>query len=292
MIRTDQIEPTGAARLLVRYDGPDGPAVGLWQPAGIKAIAPTLAELLRLPADEFVGRARAAELNRMAALPHSGTLLAPIDGRTELWASGVTYEISREARMTESETSATVYEQVYEADRPELFFKSVGWRTRTTGDEIRVRADSEINVPEPELAVLINSGGEIVGAAVCNDMSSRSIEGENPLYLPQAKIYRGSTALGPGVAVLGADELANLAISLTIVRDGAVAWSGATSTSRLHRTITDLVTWLYAELDFPDGAWLSTGTGLVPDLPFALAVGDVVTIAIDRVGTLINTVTD
>ena len=218
-------------------------------------------------------------------------LLAPVDGRTEVWAAGVTYERSRTARMAESEQSADIYDRVYDAPRPELFFKSAAWRVSGPGAPVSVRADSAINVPEPELAVVLNHAAEVVGYTICNDMSSRSIEGENPLYLPQAKIYLGACAVGPWIrpAWEVPDPYA-LTIGLTISRDGAVAWHGTSSTSGLRRRIDELAGFLFAEDDFPAGVVLSTGTSLVPDLPFTLRPGDEIRIAIAEVGELVNTV--
>lgn len=215
------------------------------------------------------------------------TLLPPIDGRTEVWAAGVTYVISREARVEESERSADVYRQVYEAERPELFFKSAAWRVAGDGQTIAVRADSEVDVPEPEVALVVNRFGEIAGYTACNDVSSRSIEGENPLYLPQAKIYLGGCALGP--VIRPSWEIADpydLAIELTIRRDGAVAWHGEASTSALRRRFGDLVGYLMRADIHPDGVVLATGTCLVPPAPFSLADGDVVTVGISEVGVL------
>jgi len=226
------------------------------------------------------------------AVPAAGaTLLAPVDGRTEVWAAGVTYERSRTARMTESETSADVYDRVYAADRPELFFKSAAWRVSGPGAPVSVRADSAINVPEPELAVVLNYAGEVAGYTICNDMSSRSIEGENPLYLPQAKVYRGGCAVGPWItpAWQVPDPYA-LSIELTIRRGGTLVWAGGASTASLHRRIDELAGYLFREDDFPEGVVLSTGTSLVPDLPFTLQAGDEVRIVIPGIGELANPV--
>lgn len=218
------------------------------------------------------------------------TLHAPVDGRTEVWAAGVTYLQSRDARVEES-TQATVYELVYEADRPELFLKSVPWRVVTDGEPIGLRKDSTLDVPEPELALVINAAGEIVGYLVANDVSSRSIEGVNPLYIPQAKIFAGSCALSAGIRP--AWEIADpyaLDIALTIERGGAVGWSGTTSTSQLHRKLDELAAYLYSAHPFPSGAVLCTGTGCVPDMSFTLTEGDVVEISIAGIGTLRNPV--
>jgi len=193
--------------------------------------------------------------------------------------------------MEESEAK-DVYSLVYDAERPELFFKSVAWKVVGDGDPIGIRADSELNVPEPELALVLNSGGELVGLTVCNDVSSRSIEGENPLYLPQAKVYTDSCALGPGIRpVWEVDDAGDLGIACVITRDGAPAWSAQTRTSQLHRSFGVLVEHLFRASVFPQGAVLSTGTGIVPELDFTLSPGDRVTIEIEHVGTLTNTVT-
>ncbi|HTW00111.1 MAG TPA: fumarylacetoacetate hydrolase family protein [Streptosporangiaceae bacterium] len=214
-------------------------------------------------------------------------ILPPIDGRTEVWACGVTYEISREARVEDSERSADIYELVYHAQRPELFFKSAAWRVVGDGQAIAVRSDSTFDVPEPEVALVVNAFGEIVGYSICNDVSSRSIEGENPLYLPQAKTYLGGCALGPFVRpAWEVAEPYDLSIGLTITRSGEVAWAGAASTSQLHRTYDELVRWLLHSDVHPSGVILSTGTCLVPSAPFSLAQDDVVRIDISEIGTL------
>jgi 2-dehydro-3-deoxy-D-arabinonate dehydratase len=249
----------------------------------------SVAELLREPAAEVRRRCEGADGARYRL--GEVTLLAPIDGRTEVWAAGVTYERSQQERMKESQGAARLYSLVYEAERPELFFKSAAWRVSGPGQTIAVRADSAIDVPEPELALVLNAQGEICGYTVCNDVSSRTIEGENPLYLPQAKIYLGSCALGP--AIRPAWEVPDpyrLTIRLTISRDGADIWAGSASTAGLHRKFGELTEFLYRADVFPDGVVLATGTSLVPELPFTLAGGDVVTIAIDGIGALVNPV--
>ncbi|MEV6847560.1 fumarylacetoacetate hydrolase family protein [Actinoplanes sp. NPDC051411] len=249
----------------------------------------SLAALLRLPAAEF-----RASLERIAAEgpveDREIRLLPPVDGRTEVWAAGVTYERSSEARQEES-VVADVYSRVYDAARPELFFKSVAWRVAGPGEPVGIRDDSEIDVPEPELALVVNAGGDIVGYTVCDDVSSRSIEGENPLYLPQAKVYAGCCALGPGIRPFWEvpDPYA-LGIQVEVLRDGHRVWDGTTSTKMLHRRFDDLVAYLGRHLGLPDGAVLSTGTGLVPSLDFTLAVGDTVTVTVDGIGTLSNPV--
>ena len=221
---------------------------------------------------------------RLAALPRGGvadaSLLAPIEDTQEAWASGVTYLSSRMAREAESQ-SADVYQKVYGAERPELFFKANGWRVRGHGETIRIRGDSHWNVPEPELVLLLDASGAIRGYTSGNDVSSRSIEGENPLYLPQAKVYDGACALGPGLRLCDADALRDLPISLDIVRDGAVAFTGQTRTSQIKRGLEELAGFLVRELSFPLGAFLFTGTGVVPGEDFTLRAGDVVRIDID-----------
>ncbi len=208
-----------------------------------------------------------------------GRLLPPIEPAGEVWAAGVTYLRSREAREAES-TVRDVYSRVYEAERPELFFKAVGWRVVGHGMPIRVRSDSRWNVPEPELTLVANAHAEIVGFCVGDDVSSREIEGENPLYLPQAKIYDGSCALGPGLLLASADELADVPIELTVLRSSQVAFRGETRTSRMRRRLTELVACLQKELSFPRGVFLMTGTGIVPPNDFSLERGDLVRIAI------------
>ena len=248
----------------------------------------TLRDLLRLPATEFRHSLEEAVQNGKGA--EIGTPLAPIDGETEVWAAGVTYERSEVARREESETP-DIYSKVYAAERPELFFKANARRAVGQHGRIAVRADSSWDVPEPELAVVSNAYGEIVGYCIGNDVSSRSIEGENPLYLPQAKVYAGSCALGPGITpAWEVPDPYGLSIHMRIERAGKQYWQGETSTSELHRKLDELVAYLYREDEFPDGAILCTGTALVPDHPFTLEAGDVVHISIDRLGSLSNTV--
>jgi 2-dehydro-3-deoxy-D-arabinonate dehydratase len=221
------------------------------------------------------------------AVPEGSTVLAPIDDQ-EVWAAGVTYLRSRDARMEESET-ADIYDRVYLADRPELFFKSAGWRVRGPGETVGIRADSTWDVPEPELAVVVSAGLEVAGYTIGNDVSSRSIEGENPLYLPQAKLYHESCALGPALVPAGLVD-PPFPIDLRIERDGAVAVSGSTSSDQLHRTVEDLVKWLGRALPFPSGVVLLTGTGVVPGEEFTLRAGDRVRIGIEGLGVLENVV--
>jgi 2-dehydro-3-deoxy-D-arabinonate dehydratase len=237
---------------------------------------------------EHVQRLSVYNQEKPHALPEP--YLAPIDGETEVWAAGVTYKRSEEARREESGTP-DIYSQVYLAERPEIFFKANPRRVAGPETPIVIRADSTWDVPEPELAIVLNSYGEIVGYTIANDMSSRSIEGENPLYLPQAKVYAGCCGLGPGITPSW--EVENpyaLTITMKIERAGAVHWQGSTSTEQLHRRLDDLATFLFREDNFPHGAILCTGTGLVPDYPFTLEAGDLVEISIDQLGTLRNPV--
>ncbi|PDQ34115.1 MAG: hypothetical protein B5766_12840 [Candidatus Lumbricidophila eiseniae] len=215
--------------------------------------------------------------------------LPPVAGRTEVWAAGVTYLRSREARVEESRV-ADVYSLVYEADRPELFFKSVAWRVHTDGDPIGIREDSTLNVPEPEVAVVVNAGGEIIGYTICNDVSSRSIEGANPLYLPQAKVYAGACALHRRIRLAEGFVAGELAISCAVVRGTVTVWSGTSNTHRMRRSFSDLVSWAFRGDVYPDGMVLSTGTGIVPDMGFTLQAGDTVTIEVTGIGSLSNVV--
>jgi 2-dehydro-3-deoxy-D-arabinonate dehydratase len=229
--------------------------------------------LMQLPAE----RVKAFLAGLLTDEPASGELLAPVEPWQEVWACGVTYLRSREARVAES-ASGDIYTRVYAADRPELFFKATGARCRGDGQPIRVRADSAWNVPEPELVLALNSRGEMIGYTAGDDVSSRSIEGENPLYLPQAKIYTGSCAIGPGIVV--GPPPARLPIHLDIQRAGQTVFQGETSTAQMRRTLAELAGWLFRELDFPNGAFLFTGTGLVPGDDFTLQSGDRVMIQV------------
>lgn len=217
--------------------------------------------------------------------------LAPV-GSQEIWAAGVTYRRSRNARIEESETSGAdrFYDLVYEAERPELFFKSTAARARGHLEPVRIRADSAWNVPEPELTLAIGTNGAIFGFTIGNDMSSRAIEGENPLYLPQAKVYRGACAVGPCL-VVGRDAVGGgTSIALAIERGGDVVFSGETAVSRIKRGFDELVEFLFRENEFPHGALLMTGTGIVPDPGFTLRAADRIRITIEPIGTLENTV--
>src|SRR5688500_11134120 len=222
-----------------------------------------------------------------------GKLLAPITDQ-EVWAAGVTYLRSKVARMEESKQSGggSFYDKVYEADRPEIFFKATPHRVVGPGQPVRLRGDSKWNVPEPELALLVNPRGKIVGYTIGNDMSSRDIEGENPLYLPQAKVYDGCCALGPCILIADpTDPLPrDAAIELEIRRDGAVAFAGKTSLAQMKRKFEELVSWLFRDNSFPSGVYLLTGTGVVPPDTFTLQSGDEVAITIGPIGTLRNVV--
>ncbi|HEX6034139.1 MAG TPA: fumarylacetoacetate hydrolase family protein [Anaerolineales bacterium] len=208
----------------------------------------------------------------------SGEEEAPIDPQQEVWAAGVTYLRSREARKAESSV-ADMYQKVYEAERPEIFSKSMGWRVSGNGGPIHIRSDSHWNVPEPELVLVINCHREIVGYCAGNDVSSRDIEGENPLYLPQAKIYNGSCALGHGILLCEPAIIQNLPIRMEIRRANETIFNGEASTASMKRTLPELVEFLTRELDFPEGVFLMTGTCLVPD-NFTLQAEDVVMIQV------------
>jgi 2-dehydro-3-deoxy-D-arabinonate dehydratase len=274
---------------IIRYAGEDGVQVGVQEADGVRRLpVPALADLLARPAARL--REMVAGAAGTAPIRGKFRLLPPVDGLTEVWASGVTYERSSAARQEESQV-ADVYARVYEADRPELFFKSPAWRVCGPGEPIGIRPDSAVNVPEPELALVCNAAGEIVGVTICNDVSSRSIEGENPLYLPQAKVYTGACALGPGIVpAWQAGDLRALTINVAVRRGGSLAWDGRTSTAQLHRDLAHLAGYLFRHAQFPHGAVLSTGTGLVPELDFTLEPGDVVRIDIAGIGSLTNIV--
>jgi 2-dehydro-3-deoxy-D-arabinonate dehydratase len=247
----------------------------------------SLADLWRLSLEEIQRVVTSASGQRYDV--QRVRILAPIDGRTEVWAAGVTYEVSKYARAADSARSEDVYEDVYNADRPELFYKSASWRVVGDGEPVAVRTDSPLNVPEPELALVLNSAGEIAGYTICNDVSSRTLEGENPLYLPQAKVYLGSCSIGPGIRpVWEVPKPYDLSIAMNIERGAQTVWSGEGSTALLHRTYDDLARYLCHADSFPDGALLATGTCLVPEGPFSLGRDDVVTIAIAEVGRLSN----
>jgi 2-dehydro-3-deoxy-D-arabinonate dehydratase len=248
----------------------------------------TLSQLLS--SDQLSSLAR--ELPALAAsIPLEAVRwLPPIDDQ-EVWAAGVTYKRSQTARMEESEAAASCYDRVYTAARPELFFKATPNRCRGHLGELRIRTDATWNVPEPELTLVLSNQGKIVGYTIGNDMSSRDIEGDNPLYLPQAKVYNQCCGLGPWIGL--AEDMPSretIGIGLRIVRDSHVVFSGETSVSQMARQLEDLVQWLMRDNDLPNGAFMLTGTGVVPDSSFTLAANDTVHISIDGLGTLTNTI--
>jgi 2-dehydro-3-deoxy-D-arabinonate dehydratase len=276
-------------------DGANEPRFGLLAGERVVDLArsggpDSLTAALQMPAAELQAALRAVVAGPHDDMPMTAvTLKAPID-RQEVWAAGVTYVRSRDARMEES-SQRDVYDRVYDADRPELFLKATPNRVSGPSEAIAIRGDSGWDVPEPELAILVNAHGELVGYTIGNDVSSRSIEGENPLYLPQAKVYSRCAALGP--AVVTVDELpdvSNLEIQLTIRRDGAQLFQESTATSQLHRSLSDLMEYLLRDNEFPAGVFLMTGTGIVPPSEFTLQDGDEVTIRIEGIGSLVNPV--
>ncbi len=236
-------------------------------------------------------RTQIAGMKPLTGTPDLTGLQPPIQSQ-EVWAAGVTYYRSRTARMEESKSAGggDFYDRVYDADRPELFFKATPHRVRGHQQPVRLRSDGTWNVPEPELALMVTSGGRIVGYTVGNDMSSRDIEGENPLYLPQAKVYDGSCGLGPGLFVAESPLPPSTEIVLTIARAGATVFEGRTTLESMRRTPEELVGFLFRDNTFPAGCLLLTGTGIVPPDEFTLASGDEITIAIEPIGTLVNVV--
>jgi 2-dehydro-3-deoxy-D-arabinonate dehydratase len=222
-----------------------------------------------------------------ASVPEGSRILAPVDSQ-EVWAAGVTYERSRDARMEES-AEASVYDRVYDAPRPELFFKAPGWRIRGHGEPVGIRVDSDWDVPEPELALVVAADLTIAGFTIGNDMSSRSIEGENPLYLPQAKTYDGSCALGPALVPVGVVS-PPFPLRMVVLRDGASIVDETTTSARIRRPLAELVGYLGRALELPSGAILLTGTGIVPGGTFSLREGDVVRIEAGPLGVLENPV--
>jgi 2-dehydro-3-deoxy-D-arabinonate dehydratase len=223
--------------------------------------------------------------------PAASDLRAPIESQ-EVWAAGVTYLRSRTARVEEAKSAGggDFYDRVYDAERPEIFFKATPHRVVGPGGRVRIRSDSRWNVPEPELALAINAAGRIFGFSIGNDMSSRDIEGENPLYLPQAKTYAGSAALGPCLVMAEQPPAKETQIGIEIARRGKTVFSGDTAIGQMKRPLPTLVEYLYRDNEFPCGAWLMTGTGVVPPDAFTLEHGDEIRITIEPVGTLTNTV--
>lgn len=253
--------------------------------AGVESLT-ALLELADLP-----GTLRRLAAGPVRRVPVSKVCFAAPVEQQEVWAAGVTYLRSKAARMEESEFSASAYDRVYDAPRPEIFFKALGYKVVGSGGPVGIRADAQWNVPEPELALVFNSRSELVGYTAANDMSSRDIEGENLLYLPQAKTYRGSCALGPYIRVAASeDEARTWDIRIEIQRAGEVVFSGETRVSNIKRSFGELGGWLHRSQEFRHGVVLLTGTGIVPPNEFTLAPGDLVRIGIGGVGTLENTV--
>lgn len=276
-------------RALFRLGGPGGDRWAVGTAGSWSDLDVGLADLLAVPLE----RARAVldgAVPDVAAtsVAVGAAVLAPVD-RQEVWAAGVTYRRSREGRREES-GHAALYDAVYDGDRPELFFKASPWRVVGDGDSVGIRGDSAWNVPEAELALVLNSAGELFGYTLGNDVSSRDIEGANPLYLPQAKVYDRSCALGPAIVPVWEAGPGPFDIELRVHRRGRLAYAGATSTAAMARGFDDLAGWLCRALTFPTGAVLLTGTGIVPDRDFGLLPGDVVTVAAPGLGTLTNSV--
>lgn len=286
---------------LIRYQSKAGTvAVGIAAENRLIAHLPPpelpLHELLRVRLDSLRGSIeQAVRLTVYHQEKFAGVLqcvLAPLDGATEVWDAGMTYKRAGKARHGESSTSASdIYSRVYKAKRPELFFKANARRVVGPESPVVMRADSNLNVPEAGLVVVVNCHSEIVGYTIGNNMNSQSLSEENPLYLSQAKVYQGCCALGPGITP--AWEISNpykLKIAMTIERDNKHVWKGQTSTRELRRKLDDLIAYLFREDDFPDGVLLSTGAALTPDPSFSLQAGDIVEITIENIGTLRNPV--
>jgi 2-dehydro-3-deoxy-D-arabinonate dehydratase len=271
----------------------------LYRTAG-GAVVESAGAFVRVPGDwdELMNRAGLAAHLRdaLARGPAARRLeepaLAPAAGQ-EIWGAGVTYDRSRTARLEESEAAGggSFYDRVYEAERPELFFKCAGWRARGPGQPVRIRRDARWSVPEPELALVANARGEIVGWTIGDDLSARDLEAENPLYLPQAKIWDGACALGPALLVQGGPLPADTAIALSVLRSGAAVFEGGTTVARMRRAPAQLVAYLFRETGFPAGCVLLTGTGIVPPNDFALRPGDEIRIRVPAIGQLTNPVT-
>ena len=280
--------------MLVRFADSDGNiGVGLQVDGTVHDVSssvPSISAWLKQSAGQ-VDSAIAALEQQAGSSPvvASPRLLAPVD-EAEVWAAGVTYEISRDARQEESQDGGDVYARVYNAERPEIFFKAQGWRVVGPNDEVGIRSDATWSVPEPELGIVFNPAMEVVGFTIGNDMSSRDIEGANPLYLPQAKVYTASCAMGPGILLNPATKWPEATISITIERDGTAAFEGNVHTDRIKRTISELAEYLGHSYTFPNGVVLLTGTGTVPPADFTLAAGDVIKIRIENIGNLVNTV--
>ncbi|WP_326557268.1 fumarylacetoacetate hydrolase family protein [Micromonospora sp. NBC_01796] len=264
-----------ASRWAVRQDGEWG------------ELDASLADLLALPLDQARAVVEAAAREARGDMP-GDRALPPVD-RQEVWAAGVTYLRSRDGRQEES-GHGSLYDHVYVSDRPEIFFKSSPWRVVGDRDAVGIRVDSGWDVPEPEVGLVLNAAGDVFGYTLGNDMSSRAIEGENPLYLPQAKIYDRSCALGPAIVPSWAIDPDTIQIGMRVLREGREAYAGATSTSAMARGFTDLAGWLFRALSFPAGVVLLTGTGIVPEAEFTTRPGDTIEITSAALGTLTNPV--
>jgi 2-dehydro-3-deoxy-D-arabinonate dehydratase len=263
--------------------------VGVVQPEGVAPLRDcgSISQLLRFDRSGF--EAILSETDAPISVDRL-RLLPPLDGGAEVWAAGVTYMVSKEARVEES-TEADVYRRVYNAERPELFFKSIAWRVVTDGEPIGIRADSPNNVPEPEVGIVLNHAGELVGLTIVDDVSSRTIEGANPLYLPQAKVYDGCCAIGPSIVPIGLiSDPDDIGVEMTIRRGAEPVFTGSSSTSRLKRSFAELAGFLFHQMSFPDGVVLATGTSVVPPLTESLAHGDVVEIEIEGLGRQVTPV--
>lgn len=279
---------SGAATGLRRIEHGGAPTVAAVSAAGVHPVGASLDELLAGGLDELH-----AVLDAAAAGPPAetaGTALAPVESQ-EVWAAGVTYERSRQARVEEA-TVKDVYDLVFDAERPEIFMKASGWRVPRPGAPLRVRADSTWDVPEPELALVLTAAGEIAGYLVADDLSSRSIEGQNPLYLAQAKIFDDALGLSDTIVLARSvgESIQSARIVLRIERGGAEVFAGETSIASMKRTFDDLVGYLFRELRHPSGVVLCTGTGLVPPDEFTLEDGDEVEMTIEGVGSLRHSV--
>lgn len=249
---------------------------------------PNLASVLDAPSP-FEAAQSLADSSRVLPLDQV-RLLPPIDAQ-EVWAAGVTYKRSRAARMEESEAAASCYDRVYVSPRPEIFFKATPHRTVGPGGALRIRRDAKWNVPEPELALVVSSSLKLVGFTIGNDMSSRDIEGDNPLYLPQAKVYNQCCGLGPWITLAASMPARDsIGIRMQIRRGGEAVFAGETSVAQMARTFEDLIEWLGRDQSFPSGVFLLTGTGIVPDSTFTLHPDDVVEIQIDGIGALTNSI--
>ena len=286
---------TSAPITLCRFEPPSHPdaRVGVVDGDSVRDLTPLGVGRL----DELLARLDLADLlatAQRAAFPewplNRVRLLTPVESQ-EVWAAGVTYLRSKQARMEESDFSARAYDHVYEAARPEIFFKSLPHKVMASGEPVGIRKDARWSVPEPELALVINPAGRVIAFSIGNDMSSRDIEGENLLYLPQAKIYSRSCAIGPWLVVGPTEQDARTwSVRLEIRRDGATVFAGDTRVDQLKRTFDELIEHLFRSQTFPSGAVLLTGAGIVPDDSFTLREGDVVRITISGIGTLENPV--